>query len=90
MTASREPEGGPSPIGALVDLLSARAFGVEVGAAVERGGATPFAGSAGSLSSLVAADLARRALATPAVLVVAHLDEADDAVEELRGAGVVL
>ena len=88
MTASREPEGGPSPIGALVDLLSARAFGVEVGAAVERGGATPFAGSAGSLSSLVAADLARRALATPAVLVVAHLDEADDAVEELRGAGV--
>jgi transcription-repair coupling factor (superfamily II helicase) len=69
-------------VGRLVDDV----LGPMVGAAVARGGNTAFEGSAGSLSTFVACAAVR--LAAPVVLVVAHLDEADDAVEELRGLGV--
>ncbi len=51
-----------------------------------RGGTVAADGSAGSLPSFLAAAAARQA--SPVVLVVAHLDEADDAVDELRALGV--
>jgi transcription-repair coupling factor (superfamily II helicase) len=69
-------------VGRLVDDV----LGPTVGAAVARGGTSAFEGAAGSLSTFVACTAAR--VASPVVLVVAHLDEADDAVEELRGLGV--
>ncbi|MFM2164062.1 MAG: Transcription-repair-coupling factor [Planctomycetota bacterium] len=64
-------------------------IGAIVGQAIERRGTTAVEGSAGSLPSLVACAAAARADAKACVLlVVAHLDEADDAVEELRSLGV--
>ena len=86
MSAAREPRRDPAsdaapvaardatPLGELVDRLSAAAFGAEVADAVARGGTTPFAGSAGSLPSLVAADLARRSLARPVASDAAFCD----------------
>jgi len=62
-----------------------------VGRALARGGTIAVEGSAGSLPSFIAAAAARspaRATAGTVLLVVAHLDEADDAVEELRALGV--
>ena len=62
--------------------------------AIERRGTTAVEGSAGSVPSLVACAASERVAAGGAVaggtvlLVVAHLDEADDAVEELRSLGV--
>ncbi len=68
-------------------------LGPRVRNAIERGGASAFEGSAGSLPSFIAAELARgrgasAAAGGPVLLVVAHLDEADEAVEELRALGV--
>jgi len=66
--------------------------------AIERRGTTAVEGSAGSMPSLVACAAGERVAAAAAgtvrpaagtvLLVVAHLDEADDAVEELRSLGV--
>ena len=57
--------------------------------AIERRGTTAADGSAGSLASLIACAAGEQCDARGCVMVVvAHLDEADDAVEELRSLGV--
>ncbi|MFZ9881431.1 MAG: hypothetical protein ACO3QC_08530, partial [Phycisphaerales bacterium] len=75
-------QGGDDFVRALCDA----ALEPQVASALARGGTSAFDGSAGSLPSFVTAVAARSS--TPVVLVVAHLDEADDAVEELRMLGV--
>jgi transcription-repair coupling factor (superfamily II helicase) len=66
--------------------------GTAVAPALDRGGTSAFEGSAGCIPSLVAAAAARRlaveGVRAPVVEVVAHLDEADDTVEELRALGI--
>jgi len=57
-----------------------------VASAVARGGPVSVRGVAGSSASMVAGALAARAN-SPVVLVVAHLDDADEAVDELRSGG---
>jgi transcription-repair coupling factor (superfamily II helicase) len=57
-------------------------------AAVEAGGETIARGQHGSSASLVAGALALRLSARTLLLVVAHLDDADEAVAELVGAGL--
>ena len=52
-----------------------------------RGGLVSGRGAVGSSTVLVTAAL-REALARPILMVVAHLDEADEAVDELTGLGV--
>ncbi|MFN5496542.1 MAG: hypothetical protein ACK5C3_08200 [bacterium] len=88
MTAERTAAVGPSapPAGPEVEALLSGVLGPFVARALARGGAIAAEGSAGSLPSFIAAAAARQT--TPVVLVVAHLDEADDAVEELRALGV--
>ena len=56
-------------------------------AAVETGGASSARGSSGSSTVLLAGAVARR-LGRTVLLVLAHMDEADEAVEELRHFGV--
>ncbi|MFM9996719.1 MAG: transcription-repair coupling factor [Phycisphaerales bacterium] len=56
-------------------------------AALDRGGHVVAAGSAGSSTAFVAAAIARR-VGRPVLLVVAHLDDADEALDELSAAGV--
>jgi len=75
-------QGGDGFLRALCDV----ALAPQIEPAIARGGTSAFDGSAGSLPSFVAVVAARSA--APVVLVVAHLDEADDAVEELRMLGV--
>ncbi|MFM7133822.1 MAG: transcription-repair coupling factor, partial [Planctomycetota bacterium] len=82
MSASSGQQPGAS---AFAESLGARLVVPLVAEAVARGGTSAFEGSAGSLPSLVAAEAARAS--APALLVVAHLDEADDAVEELQALG---
>jgi transcription-repair coupling factor (superfamily II helicase) len=69
-----------------IEPLFARVLGPFVARVLARGGTVAAEGSAGSLPSFVACAAAREA--TPTLLVVAHLDEADDAVEELHALGV--
>ena len=54
---------------------------------LDSGGASSARGAAGSSTVLLAAGLARR-LDRTVLLVLAHIDDADEAVEELRGFGV--
>jgi transcription-repair coupling factor (superfamily II helicase) len=75
----------PSPYAAIESLV-AGVLEPFVARVLARGGTVAADGSAGSLPSFLAAAAARQA--SPIVLVVAHLDEADDAVEELRALGV--
>jgi transcription-repair coupling factor (superfamily II helicase) len=75
-----ETEAMLSAVGAMLSASLANAC--------ERRGTTAFEGTAGSMSSCISALVARSGR-TPCVLhVVAHLDEADDALEELRAFGV--
>jgi hypothetical protein len=88
---------GPGVVGNVVKRVAmhgaeavAKEAMIEAGrAALARGATTPVEGSAGSLPSFVARAASERLGAGGCVvLVVAHLDEADDAVEELRGLGI--
>ncbi len=55
-----------------------------LGAAVERGDSAAAAGARGSAAALVAGSVAQQ-LGRTVLLVVAHLDEADDALDDLEG-----
>ena len=80
--------GEVDPRNALAGLFDTVLFPM-VDEALARGATTPVEGSAGSLPSFVARAASERLGAGGCVvLVVAHLDEADDAVEELRGLGI--
>ncbi|RLS96901.1 MAG: transcription-repair coupling factor [Planctomycetota bacterium] len=83
---------------AFADELSLRVLAPLLEQALARGGTTAVEGSAGSLPAFIVrqavsallvdtASTASRNTAT-VLMVVAHLDEADDAVEELRALGV--
>ena len=81
--------GGTAPVREALAPIFDRVLAPLVADCIERRGTTAVEGSAGSLSSLVAAAAAERADGRGCVLhVVAHLDEADDAVEELRSLGI--
>ena len=81
--------GGTAPVREALAPIFDRVLAPLVADCIERRGTTAVEGSAGSLSSLVAAAAAERAGGRGCVLhVVAHLDEADDAVEELRSLGI--
>ena len=54
---------------------------------LEAGGASSARGAAGSSTVLLAGAVARR-LGRPLLLVLAHIDDADEAVDELRGFGL--
>jgi transcription-repair coupling factor (superfamily II helicase) len=54
---------------------------------LEAGGASSARGAAGSSTVLLAATIARR-LERPVLLALAHIDDADEAVDELRGFGL--
>ena len=54
---------------------------------LEAGGASSARGAAGSSTVLLAGALARR-LERPVLLALAHIDDADEAVDELRGFGI--
>jgi transcription-repair coupling factor (superfamily II helicase) len=86
--AADDPKAAPS-LRRVLDPLFARTLAPLVVDCIERRGTTAVEGSAGSLASLVAAAAAEELDGRGCVLlVVAHLDEADDAVEELRALGV--
>ncbi len=71
----------------MIELISRdRAFG-ELAGLVEAGGEVRARGIVGSSATLLAAAL-QRALGRPMLLVTAHLDEADEAVDELASIGV--
>ncbi len=78
-----------TPLRAAVQPFFTRTLLPLVDYALEHRGTTVVDGSAGSMPSLLAGAAAERLDAKSCVLlVVAHLDEADDAVEELRSLGV--
>lgn len=70
----------------ITDLIEHDSSVVALARAVERGGAVSARGVAGSSASMTAGALAGRT-GRPVVLVVAHLDDADEAADELRSAG---
>jgi len=85
-TASR----GEAPQVGAQDMLAAigAILAPSLDNAWERRGTTAFEGSAGGMPSFVTALLAQGARVPCVVHVVAHLDEADDALEELRALGI--
>ncbi len=92
---SRVPSDGrasdPAGCDAFLQLLEPRLKPI-IDEALSRKGTSACEGSAGSLPSVLAALVAKRLEAHDSrgtvLLVVAHLDEADDAAEELRALGV--
>lgn len=91
-TTADAPPSGSAAASTVLDPVRAL-IGHELTHACARGGTTAFEGTAGGLPIVIAALLAARLEtsmeASPTVVhVVAHLDEADDAVEELRALGV--
>lgn len=69
---------GPSPLSAMLESTPMR----ELAAALQSGARCMAAGAAGSSSVVVASCLARTT-GRPVILVMAHLDEAEHAIEEL-------
>jgi transcription-repair coupling factor (superfamily II helicase) len=78
-SASRSPD----PVSTLASCMAVRSLASRLAA----GGAVSARGAAGSSATVLAGALSRL-LARPIVLIVAHLDEADDACDELLACGV--
>jgi len=88
--AQRDRRGAParsSPGSVLLDLVATDPAVARLAERLAGGAKLVGAGASGSSASLVAGAIARIAK-RPAILVVAHLDEADNAADELRAAGV--
>ncbi len=83
----RAPRESSLPVKSLLDTLSQDPASRALTRALEMGRRVVATGAAGSSTSLLAGSAAS-ALGRPVLVVVAHIDEADEIVEELAGLGV--